>query len=210
MPRFIDKRGQQFGLLTALEVSRPGNGRRVKWLCACECGNRIWVDSSDLGGGHTKSCGCLSPRLTSDRNSTHGYARPGRVSRTYLAWQKAKGRCTNPNDPRYGYYGGRGIRMCEAWLNSFETFLSDMGEVPEGLSLDRIDVNGHYEPGNCRWATIQEQADNRRRTVWVDHMGERLTLKAYAAARGVSYKALFNRVRYRGQDPHKAADAMVS
>lgn len=100
--------------------------------------------------------------------------------------------------------------MCEAWLNSFETFLSDMGEVPEGLSLDRIDVNGHYEPGNCRWATIQEQADNRRRTVWVDHMGERLTLKAYAAARGVSYKALFNRVRYRGQDPHKAADAMVS
>jgi hypothetical protein len=99
--------------------------------------------------------------------------------------------------------------MCERWRDSFEAFLEDMGDAPEGMSLDRWpDLNGNYEPANCRWATPQMQSENRRNTIWVEHQGERMSLKTYAALVGVSYKALFNRVRYRGQDPHLAAQAM--
>lgn len=209
MPRFIDKTGVKFGRLTAQRASRPGNGKRVKWLCTCDCGNELWVDSSDLAGGHTQSCGCLQSERTSRANSTHRHALPGRVSRTYLAWQRAKGRCLNPNNKRYSDYGGRGITMCARWADSFEAFLDDMGEAPKGMSLDRWpDLNGSYEPSNCRWATPQMQSENRRSTIWVDHEGERLSLKSYASLAGVSYKALFNRVRYRGQDPRSAVAAM--
>lgn len=210
MPRFIDKSGLRFGRMTALEAIRPGKGARVKWRCLCDCGNYIWVDSSDLGGGHTQSCGCLQSERTSQANSTHRYALPGRVTRTYLAWQRAKDRCQNPNNKRYSDYGGRGVSMCASWGESFEAFLKDMGDAPEGMSLDRWpDTNGNYEPANCRWATPQMQSDNRRNTIWVDHEGERISLKSYALLRGVSYKAIFNRVRYRGQDPHAAADTML-
>lgn len=209
MPRFIDKTGMRFGRLVARKVSRPGNGARVKWSCTCDCGNELWVDSSDLGGGHTQSCGCLQSERTANANSTHRYALPGRVSRIYLTWQRAKDRCHNPNNKRYADYGGRGIAMCDRWRDSFEAFLQDMGEAPEGMSLDRWpNLNGGYEPGNCRWATPQMQSDNRRNTIWVEHEGEKLSLKAYATLVNVSYQALFNRVRYRRQDPKAAARAM--
>lgn len=209
MPRFIDKTGVRFGRLTALKVSRPGNGKRASWWCACDCGNALWVDSSDLGCGHTQSCGCLQSDRTSEANSTHRYALPGRVSRTYLTWQRAKDRCLNSDNKRYADYGGRGVAICDRWRDSFEAFLDDMGDAPEGMSLDRWpDLNGNYEPTNCRWATPQMQSDNRRNTIWVEHEGERVSLKSYAALRGVSYKALFNRVRYRGQEPRAAADVM--
>jgi hypothetical protein len=120
------------------------------------------------------------------------------VSPIYLSWQSAKGRCHNPADKRFPHYGGRGIRMCDRWLNSFENFLADMGERPTGMSLDRIDVNGDYAPDNCRWATAKEQADNRRRTVWVDYEGSRVTLKDFAKARGIKYRTLWARMRRTG------------
>lgn len=206
MPRFVNRTGLRYGRLVALRHTKYDG--RIRWLCRCDCGNETWVVSDALCG-KTQSCGCLQRERASAANSTHGYSRPGRVSPTYLAWLGAKGRCENPNDSHFALYGGRGIKMCAAWANSFEEFLSHMGDRPGvGMSLDRIDVNGNYEPGNCRWATVQEQADNRRRTIWVEYQGRKLTLKGFAAARGVSYKALYNRVRYRGQDPHKAADAM--
>lgn len=207
MPRFIDRAGLRYGRLLAIRHERPKGGLRVRWLCRCDCGTECWVVSDQLGG-HTQSCGCLQAERASDANSTHGYARPHQVTRTYRAWQSAKNRCTNPRNNRYPLYGGRGIQMCQRWLGNFENFLADMGEAPDGLSLDRENVNGHYEPENCRWATAQEQADNRRRTIWVEYQGRRLTLKAFADARGVSYKALHNRVNLRGQDPRQAADAM--
>lgn len=209
MPRFIDKTGSKFGRLTAQKVCRPGNGERIKWWCSCDCGNQLWVDSSDLGSGHTQSCGCLQTERAAQANSTHRYALPGRVSRTYLAWQRAKDRCVNPRNKRYADYGGRGVAMCDRWRENFEAFLDDMGDAPDGMSLDRWpNLNGNYAPGNCRWATPQMQSDNRRNTIWVEHEGERLSLKSYASRIGVSYKALFNRVRYKGQTPHEAAAAL--
>lgn len=206
MPRFIDRAGQRYGRLTAVRCEK--RGRNYAWFCNCDCGGDTWVSSTQLN--RTKSCGCLQREVTSRANSTHGFARPGRVSPTYSAWVGAKGRCYNPADSRFSHYGGRGIRVCDRWLNSFENFVGDMGERPPGLTLERNDVNGDYEPDNCRWATRQEQSDNRRRTIWVEHAGSRLTLKSYAAARGIDYKALHYLVRRRGQDPITAADALTA
>lgn len=127
------------------------------WVCLCDCGNTRTLYRAQLVRGKVKSCGCL--RKT--QLQKHGCS----GTQTYNAWQAMKRRCTNPKVVNYRHYGGRGIRVCPEWFNSFETFLADMGEVPEGKSLDRIDVNGNYEPGNCRWATGEEQVANRRCSV---------------------------------------------
>jgi hypothetical protein len=133
----------------------------------------------------------------------------GRCSSPELkARDHAKSRCTNPRDPKFPNYGGRGIRMCARWAESFEAFLADMGQRPAGTTLDRIDVDGNYEPGNCRWATPAEQARNRTDNVIVEINGRRMVLKDFAAAMRVSYKALSARVR-KGQDPHAAAAALL-
>jgi len=205
MPAFINRVGKRYGRLTAIRCEPMT--KRIRWLCRCDCGTECWVVSDQLM--RTESCGCLQRERTSKANTTHGFARPGRVNRTYLAWQKAKRRCLNPIDKRYSSYGGRGIEICSRWVHSFENFLADMGEVPVGMSLERDDVNGHYEPSNCRWATRQEQAENRRPTIWVDFDGGRLTLKAFAELMGVSYQALHYRVRYRKQNPHRAVKNIV-
>lgn len=172
-----DIAGKHFGRLTVIKDS----GRRDKsgsayWVCQCECGGISEVRTHSLTGGHTRSCGCLLSesgrrQITSllaqgkrgKPHIKHGHAPGGkRPSRTYCAWKGAKNRCFNMNEPGWIDYGGRGITMCERWRNSFRNFLADMGEVRPGLSLDRINNDGNYEPGNCRWATQAEQHANRR------------------------------------------------
>jgi hypothetical protein len=111
-------------------------------------------------------------------------------------------RCTNPNNEKFPQYGGRGIRVCERWL-SFENFLADMGEPSEGLSLDREDNDGHYEPGNCRWATDKEQARNTRQNHWIEVNGERVCMADAASMAGLSVSALCNRIK-RGMTPESA------
>lgn len=152
--------GDVFGRLTVIEYAGK-KGTRKTWLCICECGRSTVGSTSDLRYGGVQSCGCMLAGPTA-ANATHGNAsRQGGPSKTYNSWRGMIERCTNSNQLHYERYGGRGIRVCERWF-LFDNFLEDMGERPHGLTLDRINNDGNYEPSNCRWATGQEQRRNRR------------------------------------------------
>lgn len=177
-----DWSGRIFSFLTVVSPGRIENGSYY-WICSCVCGKMTEVQQSNLRTGRIKSCGCKREELLSIAGTTHGHTRQdhGRRTRTWITWQSMKARCYNPDEPHYGIYGGRGVKICKEWLESFESFLRDMGERPNGKTIDRIDTNGNYEPGNCRWATSFEQAQNRRDTIWIEFEGERKTLLGWAA-----------------------------
>lgn len=161
MGKYVDITGHKYNRLLALEdVGKDVRNGRV-WKCRCDCGNYVNVSSNHLRRGHSKSCGCISRESAVQRFTTHGHTKKGQ-STEYKAWSNMISRCTNSNTTYYDNYGGRGISVCDRWL-SFENFLSDMGLKPSPKhSIDRIDVNGNYEPSNCRWATMNQQARNTR------------------------------------------------
>jgi hypothetical protein len=176
------------------ETTRAPWGHR-RFVCLCDCGRETVVTMPNLRGNKTRSCGCLLVERTIERNTTHGFAKVGRVDPVYSVWLGIKDRCINPRSRGFANYGGRGITVCPEWASSFETFLSDMGPRPsDGHSVDRIDNSKGYSPENCRWATRLEQGNNTRRNVIVTYERERMTFPEACRRTGVNYKTARNRM----------------
>ncbi len=193
--RLKDITGQTFGRLTVLrQIDRPAHvrGRHAYWEVQCVCGTLAHVSGPDLIGGHTQSCGCLQRERAYAVNYQHGRSHTPEHS----IWIKMIERCEQPRATGYRHYGGRGIRVCERWRESFTNFLADMGPRPTPKhSIDRIDVNGHYEPGNVRWATQREQMNNTRSNRVLDWNGEQLTMTQWAERMNLRPGTLGFRIR---------------
>jgi hypothetical protein len=151
--------GDRFGLLTAVAFVGRSAYRESRWMFKCDCGNETECLVNNVKRGHTKSCGCLRPERRRDLRPSH---QDGRSTREYKTWENMKQRCFNPRRHNWKHYGGRGITVCDRWRDSFDAFLADVGPRPVGRTLDRIDPNDHYRPGNVRWASPKEQRANRR------------------------------------------------
>jgi hypothetical protein len=170
MSKKIDLTGQKFGRLLVLKLVGSDRNGQSRWDCICDCGKSTVIGGYKLKSGHTQSCGCLQAERTSQSNkkrlTKHGmsFGSYKKGHRLYHIWRGMIDRCGNPNQTNYCYYGGRGIAICHEWRTDFQAFYDwamANGYAPE-LSIDRIDVDGNYEPGNCRWATDLEQARNKR------------------------------------------------
>jgi hypothetical protein len=160
----IIKSGDRYGRLTILQEVEPSyysNKPYRNFSCLCDCGNKKIVKLDSLNRKYTTSCGCYNKEKVIETNTTHGLTK----TPEYRTWHNMKQRCYNPNSKRYSDWGGRGIKVCDEWINSFETFLKDMGKRPDGCSIDRIDNDGNYESSNCRWITSKEQSYNRRSNI---------------------------------------------
>ena len=197
MPVFLELTGKRFGRLTVMGVSEKrisGKRERYYWDCKCDCGKHRNVRTDCLTQGLVKSCGCMKKeqdKINLVKNHRHKLS----GTRIYQEWVGMKQRCTNPNNNRYSDYGGRGIKVCDDWLKEpdkfFEWALNN--GYNDNLTLDRIDVNGNYEPSNCRWVDIKTQCRNRRSNIYVYYNGEKITLIELSEKTGISYSALSSR-----------------
>lgn len=191
------KSGERFGSLVCMRPNGKAADGHIKWLCRCDCGRTCTKQSNSLRtserSGSQASCGCVSDAENRRRATRHGM----RGTREYDSWRSAIERCHNPNSKDHHRYGAIGVRVCDEWRSDFEAFHRDMGERPEGTTLDRWpDKDGDYKPGNCRWATAKEQANNRRVTVFVSAPnGEHAPLSQVASEIGITYGAAFMRLQ---------------
>lgn len=186
-----DITGKQFEFLTVLGYIGKG-----KWHCKCECGNTKIVSTAKLNNGHVKSCGCLTKTNAVKHNATN--------TKEYITWTNIKARCTNPNNKSYHNYGGRGITVCNRWLNSFENFYKDMGNCPKGFSIERINNDKEYNKDNCIWASPKTQAMNRRSNFIVNYKGQEKPLKQWCEDLNLNYKKVFARIKQLGWTIDKA------
>lgn len=190
--KYIDS-GEIFGSLVYMrDVETAKKGARHS-LFICKCGTEKVILLANVTSGKTTSCGCVSRRMTIERSTTHGMSN----TPTYRSWMHMIERCYNKKAKRYERYGGRGIAVCAHWQESFENFLADMGERPEGTTIDRHpNQDGNYEPGNCRWATAKEQANNRSSNIILSVDGMPSRISGVSDKLGLSYETMRRRVQY--------------
>ena len=208
MPKRIEISGQRFGRLVVIGLKpvRVEPFKVERWKCLCDCGAIKFVQSGDLRSGHTRSCKCLLKEGLSATSKTHGHTIGGNTQ-TYRVWLNMRQRCANPNNPKFGSYGARGITVCERW-NLFENFLADMGEAPAGLTIERIDNDRWYSPENCRWATMTEQCNNRRNNIRIPINGEIKLAAEWGKLTGIPVTVIYDRLRL-GWDPVRAVTQRV-
>lgn len=201
----INRTGMRYGNLVVTgwshsEYRSSRHGSYQFWMCKCDCGNSTIVLANNLVKGNTKSCGCKSSRLSfGDRNTTHGMT----ATPTYNSWRAMKDRCYCISHIEYKRYGAVGIRVCKRWLNSFENFLNDMGERPEGMSLERKDPKRNYSPSNCKWSDAYEQANNKRNNRMIRCNGSTKTLAQWSRETGVHASTISLRIK-RGWSVERA------
>lgn len=189
MPRALDLKGRRFGRLTVIGFSHK-RGHNAYYKCHCECGGIKFNQKSDLLSGKTKSCGCLLREATRARSTTHGKSK----TQAYRRWTNMFDRCENHKTMSYKFYGGRGIKVCKRW-SRFENFFLDMGDVPDGMSLERINNNKNYSPSNCIWANKITQANNTRANIIINFLGEKFTAKQASVLFGINYQTLVSRIK---------------
>ena len=191
--RFINLVGMRFGMLEVLhredDYVKPSGRKILMWKCRCDCGNMVTVSGECLRHGNTKSCGCQRR----NKFRTHGKSN----TRLYEIWTDMKQRCLNPNQKVYKYYGGRGITICQEWIDDFMSFYDWALEngYQDNLTIDRIDVNSGYEPNNCRWVTMETQLRNTRRNRFVEINGESHTIAEWARIYGINPQTINSRLR---------------
>lgn len=199
---FKNLTGQRYGRYTVISYAGKPNGKHTMWQCRCDCGIVKLVDSSALSRGKVVSCGCYNQEKRIQRTTVHGMSH----TLTYSSWWNMINRCTRPHHRKYKFYGGRGIQVCDRWLN-FENFFLDMGSRPsKAHTIDRIDPDGHYEPSNCRWASKLEQASNMRSNRRITFQGETLSMAEWARRMGLTYGTLEKRMRLKWS----VADALTA
>jgi len=208
MSKSIDLIGKKFSRLTVLKRMDNNKHRQSTWLCRCDCGKETIIIGRNLKNGNTQSCGCFHKERASIANITHGHRKNCITSNIYTVWESMIKRCTNPKNKSYHNYGGRGIKVCKRWLK-FENFLEDMGEVPEGYQIDRIDNNGNYCKSNCRWTTKKEQARNKRNNRLLICGGKTQCLAAWVEEYNINYDTLWYRIYKLGWPIEKALTTPV-
>ena len=184
--------GEKYGRLTVIADMGFSKYQQSQWRCDCSCGNTCVVLGNSLQSGATQSCGCLRIERVKQTQTTHGMT----SSATYLTWIRMIQRCENHKNTYYKIYGGRVIKVCKRWRNSFINFFKDMGEKPKGKTLDRIDNDGNYYPHNCRWATRRTQQNNRRNTIYLTFKGKTHTLAQWSRYTKIKYVTLYTRIRH--------------
>ena len=189
---FKDRTGQRHGKLVVIGVSHFKN-HKTWWKCLCDCGNTAIVVGQNLSRPHTLSCGCHKLARISASHTTHGK----RGTPEYATWGSIKNRCTNPNQENYERYGLAGVTMCQRWMESFEAFYADMGPKPStSHTIDRIKNELGYEPGNCRWATRREQAQNTRKSTFLTFRGITKPTPEWAREFGIRLQTLHGRISH--------------
>ena len=202
MWKVTDLTGQKFGRLTVIELLPERNKvRNSIWRCKCDCGNEKLVTTALLNNGNTKSCGCI--KIENPPRLIHGKA----GTSIYQKWHHMVLRCHNKDNKGYKDYGGRGITVCSRWKESFSNFYEDMGDCPEGKSLDRIDNNGPYSPENCRWATKETQQGNKRSNINVSIDGKEMCLKAACRILNMDYNRVHARIT---KEKHSILEALTT
>lgn len=198
----LDLKNKRFGKLVAIEPCGKSKNGAILWRCLCDCGNETVVTSSNLNSGSTMSCGCLYHDGTNKKSYKHGLSN----DRIHRIWRGMKGRCGNPNCKSFKNYGGRGITVCNEWKNDFANFYNWSMEngYSDDKSIDRIDVNGNYEPSNCRWTDIDTQSNNRRNNHYLEIEGKRLTITQWSRISGIDRKTITDRIIRFGYSPKEA------